>query len=221
VDVSAWHERWEEGRTGFHQDEVNHHLVRHWPRLDLGGKEQVLVPLCGASLDITWLAGRGHAVLGVETSPVAVRTYFERTHMTPVVHSLDPFKVHRFGAIEIWCGDFFELEPDRVPGLRAFYDRAALVALETATRRSYAQLLGRLLRPKTLGLLVGLEIREGGLKGPPFSVGENEVRGLFSETFEVEILEVEDVTSRSRDLVRRGAQRLVETVYRLERRSQP
>ena len=60
-----WKERWVRGEIGFHQAEVEPGLVTH-----LGGlaPTRVLVPLCGKSLDLAWLATQGHQVVGVELS---------------------------------------------------------------------------------------------------------------------------------------------------------
>lgn len=218
MDVSAWHRRWEEGRIGFHQEHVNPQLVRHWDSLGLRGHEQVLVPLCGASLDLRWLAGRGHSILGVEVSPVAVSQFFRLAHMNPDVYRRDGFTVHGFGAVEIWCGDFFDLRFAHTRGIRALYDRAALVALQADDRERYARHLAELLAPGSVGLLVSLEIEAGELPGPPFSVGDEEVRRIFEPDFEVRELEGGDVTADSKNLVDRGAERIVETVYELQRK---
>jgi len=71
-----WHQRWQHGETGWHQDEVNLHLQEHWPRLGVRPGEKVFVPLCGKTLDLLWLAGQGLQVLGVELSPIAVEAFF-------------------------------------------------------------------------------------------------------------------------------------------------
>ena len=67
-----WHQRWQEGRIGFHRGEVMPLLEKHWPALQLPAADTVLVPLAGKSLDMVWLATQGHRVLGVELSPLAV-----------------------------------------------------------------------------------------------------------------------------------------------------
>ena len=51
-----WQERWARNEIGFHLREVNPYLQRHWPDLGLAAGAQVLVPLCGKSLDIARMA---------------------------------------------------------------------------------------------------------------------------------------------------------------------
>lgn len=72
MDTDFWLQRWQDGQTGFHQDEVMPLLQKHWPALQLPKAARVLVPLCGKTLDMHWLAAQGHRVLGVEVSPLAV-----------------------------------------------------------------------------------------------------------------------------------------------------
>src|SRR5690348_18017582 len=78
-----WLERWREGRTGFHRDTPMPLLLRHWPALALPRGSRVLVPLCGKTLDMPWLAEQGHRVLGVELSPLAVEQFFAGQGLAP------------------------------------------------------------------------------------------------------------------------------------------
>src|SRR5690606_35246298 len=64
MDPEFWLGRWQEGRTNFHQDQVMPLLRRHWADLQIPTGSQVLVPLCGKSLDMAWLAAQGYRVLG-------------------------------------------------------------------------------------------------------------------------------------------------------------
>mgnify|MGYP000992455332 CR=1 FL=1 len=66
MDHGFWLERWRNGQIGFHNSEVNGMLLRH--HAQLGAAARVLVPLCGKSLDMGWLAAQGHEVVGIELS---------------------------------------------------------------------------------------------------------------------------------------------------------
>jgi thiopurine S-methyltransferase len=70
-----WHKRWASNQIGFHLPQVNPYLQRFWPALGLEEGSRVLVPLCGKSLDLLWLAHQGHEVLGVELSEKPWRTF--------------------------------------------------------------------------------------------------------------------------------------------------
>jgi thiopurine S-methyltransferase len=71
MEADFWHERWRLGQIGFHQPDHHPALDRWWARLGIPPRGRVLVPLCGRSLDMVWLARHGHPVLGVELSPIA------------------------------------------------------------------------------------------------------------------------------------------------------
>ena len=45
-------------------------------RLDVQAGDNILVPLCGKSLDMLWLAERGFQVTGIEISELAVQDFF-------------------------------------------------------------------------------------------------------------------------------------------------
>ena len=130
-----WHKRWQSNQIGFHLPEVNPYLQRFWPQLGVEEGARVLVPLCGKSLDLLWLAHQGHEVLGIELSEKAVEEFFDEHHFDPNVSEQGPFKVYRAGSIELWCGDFFELTAGDVADCTALYDRAALIALPPPMRQ--------------------------------------------------------------------------------------
>ncbi len=64
--MNPWESRWQEGRIGFHLPEVNPYLIRHYGEFLKKSPENVFVPLCGKTLDLTWLANRAKKVVGVE-----------------------------------------------------------------------------------------------------------------------------------------------------------
>ena len=81
MEHQFWHKKWETNELGFHQDDFNPVLVRHWAGLDIPGGSKVFVPLCGKSKDMLWLAGQGYDVVGVELSEIAARSFFEEHGM--------------------------------------------------------------------------------------------------------------------------------------------
>ncbi|QZD69626.1 MULTISPECIES: thiopurine S-methyltransferase [unclassified Pseudomonas] len=209
-----WHKKWESNQIGFHQPEVNPYLQRHWPDLAIPAQARVLVPLCGKSLDLLWLAGRGHRVLGVELSEKAVEDFFREQQLQPQISEEGSFKVYRAGAIELWCGDFFSLTAADVAGCTALYDRAAVIALPQAMRERYAAHLQGLL-PTCRGLLVTLDYDQSQMPGPPFSVDDAEVQRLLGSAWRVEMLEEQDILGDSWKFVQAGVTRLEERVYRI------
>lgn len=70
-----WRDRWREGRIGFHREDTHPTLVRFWPQLGVKPGAKVLVPLCGKSLDMRWLARHDHPVLGIELAEQAIEQF--------------------------------------------------------------------------------------------------------------------------------------------------
>lgn len=210
-----WHQRWQRGETGWHLAGINLHLQEHWPRLGVGAGERVLVPLCGKSLDLLWLAGEGHQVLGVELSPIAVEGLFRDNGLTPEVVDEPPFRRYRLDEIEVLCGDFFDLDRAHLGEVAAVYDRASLIALPPELRPPYVTHLRGLIRPATRCLLVTLDYDQTQMAGPPFAVAEAEVRSLFETRFDIHRLAELDVLAESPNFRSRGVTSLTEHVYAL------
>jgi thiopurine S-methyltransferase len=218
MDAAFWLHRWQEGRIGWHQEEVSLLLERLWAELELSPAGRVLVPLCGKSRDLAWLAGQGHRVLGVEISPLAVETFFREQGVTPNIRELAPFQSWSAGPVEILCGDFFALSRELLGPVEGFYDRAALVALAPPMRRRYSAHLAELLAPGNRGLLLSLEYPQAEIEGPPFAVDETEVQALFGRAFGGRLLHTLDALENNPQLAERGLSRLHEKAYLLRRR---
>ncbi len=161
---------------------------------------RVLVPLCGKSVDLTWLENQGCEVLGIEFIEQAAREYFSERGCEPTVERQPALSLSA-GGVTIVVGDFFSVGPKQ-PGLvDVIYDRAALVAIEPERREEYVATLARWLRPSGKLLLVSFSHDMG--SGPPFSVPETEE--LLSPYFRLELVQDEDVLETEPRFSARGA----------------
>jgi len=218
MNPEFWHQRWQRGEIGWHSDDINRHLTEHWPRLGAATGSRVLVPLCGKSLDLLWLAAQGHRVIGVEISPVAIDEFLRENGLSALRHDEPPFRRANADEIELLVGDFFDLTPDHVAGVTAVYDRASLIALAPAMRPRYAAHLAELLPAGCMSLLITLDYDQAQMSGPPFAVTAEEVRELFGGAFEIDPVAAQDVLEEQPRFRARGLTRLDEQVYRLRRR---
>ena len=159
-----WLDRWVEGRTGWHEPGGNAGLQSHWTAS--GGR--VLVPLCGKTPDLAWLASRGHEVVGVELSDIAARGFFEDQGLDYTVSTHDGQDRYegRDAPITIVCGNYFEFDGELFDGL---YDRGAYVAIDPAMRSEYARHTQSLLKPEATRLIITLEYDQSIVAGPPFA----------------------------------------------------
>lgn len=217
MEPDYWQQRWAEGRTGWHQPEVNALLRQQWPTLSLPDNSRVFVPLCGKSEDMVWLAAQGHRVLGVELSHEACAAFFAEHGLDPEVSTHGPFQRYRSERIELLAGDVFDLGTPDLAECTGCYDRAALIALPTAMRERYAQQVLGKLPGGCRGLLVTLEYPQGEKDGPPFSVDAREVARLFAPHWRIEQLERRDILAQQPGFQAEGVTRLHTVAYRLER----
>src|SRR5215467_3886884 len=151
-----WLSRWAENRIGFHKPDVNPLLTRFFP-LIAKPPGRVLVPLCGKSEDLIWLAQSGYDVTGVELSDKAAEAFVSEHQLTVTVQDEPPFTVRRIGRIEFLTGDFFDLNSDVRGRFDAVYDRAALIAFPADRRTQYTRKMQSLIAPGGHVLLITLE----------------------------------------------------------------
>jgi thiopurine S-methyltransferase len=218
VDADFWQQRWARNEIGFHLPKVNPCLPQFWPSLKLAAGAQVLVPLCGKSLDLFWLAGQGYRVLGVELTQTAVEAFFAEHGLSPHVDEYGSFRRYRSGLIELLCGDFFSLSAADVASCQALYDRAAMIALPAPLRARYAAHLTSILARGCAGLLVSLDYAQEQMSGPPFAVSDAELGDLLAlPQWSLQLLETRDVLEQHERFMQRGLTQLRERVYQLRR----
>jgi len=209
MEQGFWQERWQQGQIGFHQGYTNPLLERFWSQLGLQAG-RVLVPLCGKTLDMKWLAERGHEVLGVEFVEQAARAYFAEQGLEAERREIDGFPVLRHAGVSLVVGDFFRVGPGVTGTFDAIYDRAAWVAIAAQDRARYVKQLLALLRPGGRVLLVNFVHDLG--SGPPHSIEEPELRAKW-QGFSLELLFEHDILDEEPRFRERGATRFVEQAW--------
>jgi thiopurine S-methyltransferase len=177
MEPAFWRSRWAAHKIGFHEGRANAFLEEHIARLD--GRYRVLVPLCGKSEDLAFLASSGHAVVGVELVEDAVKAFFAEHALEPTVERLGDHAVYTAHEVTVIAGDWFTTTPELIGSVDALYDRAALIALPPTLRPDYLAHLRSLVPKGAHGLVVSLEYPEGASEGPPFSVPDAEVRASY------------------------------------------
>ncbi len=217
-DPNFWLERWQNNEIGFHSEDVQPALIKHWPILQIAKGARVFVPLCGKTLDMAWLAAAGHVVVGSELSPLAVDAFFAERKLTPQMRLQPPFTIKSMARYELWCGDFFALRKNEI-NVSAAYDRAALVAMPPNLQPHYAAKMAELLPAGAKVLLIGLDYDPKEMQGPPFNVPKARVRDMFGKDFDVSVIDARDGLTKSEHLKKRGITWLEEASYLLVRRA--
>lgn len=215
MDADFWLQRWHEGATGFHMERVSPLLEKYWPTLAITPHARVLVPLCGKSLDMVWLAGQGHRVLGVELVPSAVEQFFAEHDLSPTEHESAAGTHYVAGSIEIICGDIFNLDEATLASCSGVYDRGALVALPPDMRQRYARHVYGRLASGYRGFLLAVEYDQSLMEGPPFSVAAAEVSELFAGLAVATELGRLDIIDKEPRFAERGLTRFESVSWRL------
>ncbi len=164
-----WLDRWQTGRIGFHQEGVNPRLIEFWPQLPKNSR--VLVPLCGKSHDLIWLAEQGYQVTGVELSPLAVVQFLGDNDLSYETEQQGELKIHTIMGLSLRIieGDYFHFQEQNFD---ACYDRAAMIAMPESKRDLYVDHTKARLKADPFVLLVALQ-HDGTPDTPPFAVDDD------------------------------------------------
>lgn len=188
MDPGFWHQRWEKNEIAFHESAANQLLVRHFDELSLAPGSRIFVPLCGKSLDVSWLLSKGCRVAGAELSPLAVEQLFKGLGLQAQVSRLGEVERRSAKDLDIFVGDIFALSRQMLGPVDAVYDRAALVAFPEDMRKRYAAHLMELTN-RAPQLLICYDYDQSQQQGPPFSVSHEEVRRHYAARYRLTLIE--------------------------------
>ncbi|RLA36154.1 MAG: thiopurine S-methyltransferase [Gammaproteobacteria bacterium] len=214
MEHDFWHRRWHKNEIGFHQETVNPYLLEYWPKLGAGLGSTVFVPLCGKSLDLAWLRGQGHGVIGIELSRVAIETFFREQRLEATRRPQGSFERWKADGYRLLCGDFFALTRDDLGPVDVVYDRASLIALPPGMRVRYAAHLRNLLPAGLSVLLITVEYPQKEMDGPPFAVQQDEVESLYSD-WQPTLVARHDILAEAKRFRDKGVTRMHEAIYLL------
>jgi thiopurine S-methyltransferase len=247
--VASWTRRWDQyvrdkTKPGFHKSEVHERVLEFYPQLltERPGRERILVPLCGKSLDMLFLAQFG-PVAGVEVAQQAIDQFASDNEL-----SYDQELLHESGGT-LWRAtppqggepvtiariDFFALPkgwaegPEGSPAsadapkFTACWDRAAFIAIDPALRPAYARVLADEMAPSGKVLLCSIEYDQSRQSGPPWSLDEATVRRLCEPWFDITLLKEEENIDEAANAAwkQKGHTTLVEKTYLMVRNNKP
>lgn len=196
MDPNFWHDRWQDGRIGFHEAGGNALFVRHFHRLAVPEGGRIFVPLSGKTRDIGWLLARGYRVVACELSEIAIQGLFEELGITPIIEQSGVLQHWSAPGLDVFVGDVFALSSGVLGAVDAVFDRAALVALPQDLRAHYAQHVTQITQAAPI-FLVTFDYAPDAITGPPFSVPLQDVEQLYCARYVAQVLEEEHISFRS------------------------
>lgn len=188
MEASFWHQKWERGEVGFHENEINSFLIKHFEALNPPKGGRIFLPLCGKTRDIGWFLANGYRVAGAELSKLAINELFTELGITPEISTDGKLTRYRAENLDILAGNFFDISAESLGPISAIYDRAALVALPASMRKQYSSHLMHI-TDAAPQLLITYEYNQSQMGGPPFSVNEDEVKQLYAVAYRLESAE--------------------------------
>lgn len=191
MSKAFWQEIWQQESQGFHEGKPNDFLVRHAERFN--DASRILVPLCGRSHDLRYLAERGHDVTGVELIEDAARGFFSAQGLAVTERVHEGKLLLESGNLRIFVSDILAVRPETFGRFDAVYDRAAAVALPEEIRQQYAQTMQRLLTPEGAMLLITFVDPER-TTGPPFAIDQRGVERMYPGA-EITVIDTRDPTT--------------------------
>lgn len=193
MDASFWHQRWEKNEIAFHQSKANPLLVEYFHQLSLAKGNRIFVPLCGKTLDISWLLSNGYCVAGAELSQIAIEQLFMELGVQPTISGVGEVDQWSAKDIDIFVGDIFAVSRKILGPVDAVYDRAALVAFPEGMRNRYTAHLTEI-TDKAPQLLITYDYDQNVMEGPPFSISNEEVKRHYRVNYEVTLIASADVS---------------------------
>ena len=204
--MSNWQERWEQGMIGWHGSNVNPYLDQNSSVLfEENNDPRILIPLCGKSLDITWLANRTGEVVGVELIQKAIDDFYQENNIIPQRQEDQGLLSYSQDNIKLICSSFFDLTAEKIGTFDAIYDRASLVAIPPEKRQEYVALCLSLLKKGGQILLITYDAPVPETKGPPFPIKTGVIPKLYQNASEcIQLSENTDLKANNPRLQRRN-----------------
>lgn len=219
MSVNDWEDRWNKSQTQFHVNRTHPMLEKHYTDLTGGNSSlRIFLPLCGKTLDLKWLADKGHDVVGCEGVDLACREFFEEHEIPYTSEPLNEingvvYKATDGRKLTIYRCDYFHLTSDLIGTFDCVWDRGSFAAIGTDKRQEYVNVTIPLLQKNTKYLLDCFLVDNSIFGGPPFNCTESEVTKYFGNKCLSQKIDTRDVFSKWQESW--GIKSFVEEVHML------
>ncbi|XP_057291672.1 thiopurine S-methyltransferase-like [Hydractinia symbiolongicarpus] len=188
----GWNNHWENNHSPWDMAGGNPYLNQHFQTMvgnNADGK-RIMVPLCGATVDMAWFYKQGLTVVGVEFSEIACKHFFERLSLDYSIEKHDNYTVYTHDErLKIYQCDFFNTTAAMLGGCFDFcFDVGGLVAMIPEEHQKYINHLDSLFSASIVVLLECFEYDASVHSGPPHSIPTATLEKLLDGKFKKEEL---------------------------------
>lgn len=187
-----WDKLYQDQKDGWTCEKADKELLKfHDILTDTKTGLDILVPMCGKTQVMLSLAEKGHRVIGIDFSELAVKQFFEENSLAYSIWSCNIGEVEmsvytgKDKAITIYCGDLFAFKQDNLGGFDCIFDHGSIGSFDTTEvkRTMYAELMNSFTKPGGRILLSIFDYKHSEHPIIPFAVTEEEVVNLYREHF--------------------------------------
>lgn len=193
-----WSRIWRDGTPAFHLNDV-HPFARHLlgvARLPADHALQVLLPMCGKSVDLLYFAKAGAYTVGVEFSKEAISQF--SNEITPLrAPTASSHNAMEYSNLHIWQGDMLRFASQEK--FHLIFDRGGVTVLDQRQAVQYARLMRSLIDDTGVMGLELLHATENDQALPDQRYSLQSIAKIFDE-FSVQIHHQEDVTHSRPDV---------------------
>ena len=185
-----WQGIWDTDWTPFHEQKANPDLVK-FEKLCFSGRQRVLIPFCGKSVDLLYLADKGHDVYGSELIGKAVTDFFQESNLDYVMEKHGDVNIYKATSkrITFFQGDFYDLKSSLCGKFDVIWDRAAVVVVHPHLRPDYAAVINDLMSPECKYLLNTFTFEDENYQGPPYPLTSQDIENTFGSFCDIKHLE--------------------------------
>lgn len=153
---------------------VNPHLPKYLGDVTMGREcAKVFFPMCGDVTDMFWLAEKGHEVVGIEISNIAVEKFFSdhglEYELSPCSQIKGKLYTCKTAKIRIYCGDLFLFGPSLETDFDGSWDLGAFESfhafqldkqLLSNLKVDYVKIMKSVMKPQSC-IMLELVVEEG------------------------------------------------------------
>ncbi|XP_033122899.1 probable thiopurine S-methyltransferase isoform X2 [Anneissia japonica] len=193
MTVNDWNTSWSSGHDSTFISEPHPALVENIDTFTAGKKCKIFVPLCGTAIDMKWLADKGHQVIGLECSEVAIIKFFKANNIEFNKEQVDGIQdavlyKSADGTIGIYQCDLYKFHDGITGKFDCIWDSGSIEAINHKDRESYAKIMISLMAKECKYFIHSFSYDKTKVEFGPYMFSKEDFEELFGGQCIVELL---------------------------------